>query len=158
MQRFELSLNDTIRLLTREPLLIEWLPILKPGLPNTMRLVRKKSYQDHTFALCIPLEIDDDDLVSLKLDHLSWLRFDLINSWINYSFSTMMVSWRYIWDHTQSYSSRHTQYSLNSLMTNLHITPWITPWSSHNILYFYLHTILKPTNGSSIVYGQVLQI
>jgi hypothetical protein len=72
MQRFELSPNNTIRLLTREPLLIVRLPILKPGLPNTMRPVRKKLYQDHTFALCIPLEIDDDDdLVSLKLDCLS---------------------------------------------------------------------------------------
>jgi hypothetical protein len=39
-----------------------------------MRPVRKKPYQDHTFALRIPLEIDDDDLVSLKLDRLSWLR------------------------------------------------------------------------------------
>jgi hypothetical protein len=54
MQRFELSPNDMI--------------------PNTMRLVRKKTYQDHTFALRIPLELDDDSLVSLKLDHLSWLR------------------------------------------------------------------------------------
>jgi hypothetical protein len=70
MQKFELSLNDMIRLLTREPLLIVRLPILKTGLPNTMRLVRKKPYQDHTFALRIPLEIDDDDLVSLKLDRL----------------------------------------------------------------------------------------
>jgi hypothetical protein len=51
MQRFELSLNDTIRLLTREPLLIARLPILKPGLPNTMRPVRKKPYKDHTFCL-----------------------------------------------------------------------------------------------------------
>jgi hypothetical protein len=39
-----------------------------------MRPIRKKTYQDNTFALCIPLEIDDDGLVSLKLDHLSWLR------------------------------------------------------------------------------------
>jgi hypothetical protein len=73
MQRFELSLNNTNKLLTREPLLIIQLSIQKPGLPNTMRLVRKKPYQDHTFALRIPLEIDDDDLVSLKLDRLCWL-------------------------------------------------------------------------------------
>jgi hypothetical protein len=39
-----------------------------------MRPLRKKTYQDHTFALHIPLELDDDGLVSLKLDHLSWLR------------------------------------------------------------------------------------
>jgi hypothetical protein len=74
MQRFELSLNDTIRLLTREPLLILWLSNLKPGLPNTMRPVRKRPYQDHTFALRIPLELDGDDLDLLKLDYLSWLR------------------------------------------------------------------------------------
>jgi hypothetical protein len=74
MQWFELSPNDTIKLLTREPLLIARLPILKPGLPNTMRPVRKKTYQYYTFALCIPLELDDDVLDLLKLDYLSWLR------------------------------------------------------------------------------------
>jgi hypothetical protein len=36
-----------------------------------MRPVRKKLYQEHTFALRIPLELDDDGLVSLKLEHLS---------------------------------------------------------------------------------------
>jgi hypothetical protein len=36
-----------------------------------MRPVKKKTYQDHTFALRIPPELDDDGLVSLKLDHLS---------------------------------------------------------------------------------------
>jgi hypothetical protein len=39
-----------------------------------MRPVRKKPYQEHTFALSIPLEQDDDGLDLLKLDHLSWLR------------------------------------------------------------------------------------
>jgi hypothetical protein len=72
MQRFELSLIDPLRLLTREPLLIVRLSILKPGLPKTMRPVRKKLYQDHTFALRIPLELDDDGLDSLNLKHLSW--------------------------------------------------------------------------------------
>jgi hypothetical protein len=74
MQRFELSPNNTNNLLTREPLLIVRLSILKPSLPNTMRPVRKKPYQDHTFALHIPLELDGDDLDLLKLDYLSWLR------------------------------------------------------------------------------------
>jgi hypothetical protein len=73
MQRFELSLNDMTRLLTREPLLIVRLSILKPGLQNTMRPVRKKPYQDHIFAFRIPLELDGDGLDLLKLDHLSWL-------------------------------------------------------------------------------------
>jgi hypothetical protein len=36
-----------------------------------MRLVRKKPYQEHTFALRILLELDEDDLDLLKLDHLS---------------------------------------------------------------------------------------
>jgi hypothetical protein len=74
MPRFELSPNDTIRLLTREPLLIVRLSNLKSGLPNTMRPVRKKPYQDHTFALHFSLELDGDDLDLLKLDYLSWLR------------------------------------------------------------------------------------
>jgi hypothetical protein len=63
------------------------------------------------------------------------LRFGLINSRTTSSFSAMVMSWRFTWGHTKSYSSRHTWYKLNSLMTNLHITPWITPWSSHNLLY-----------------------
>jgi hypothetical protein len=36
-----------------------------------MRLVRKKPYQDNTFALRIPLELDDDGLDSLKMENLS---------------------------------------------------------------------------------------
>jgi hypothetical protein len=70
MQRFELSLNDMNKLLTREPLLIVRLLILKPG-SHTMRPVREKPYQDHTFALRIPLELDEDGLDSLKREHLS---------------------------------------------------------------------------------------
>ena len=38
-----------------------------------MRPVKGKTYQDHTFALSIPLELDDDDIVLLKLEHLSCL-------------------------------------------------------------------------------------
>jgi hypothetical protein len=74
MQRFELSPNDTIKLLTREPLLIVRVSVLKLGLPNSMRTIRKKPYKYHTFALHIPLELDGDDLDFLKLDYLSWLR------------------------------------------------------------------------------------
>jgi hypothetical protein len=50
----------------------------------------------------------------------------------------MMMSWECTWELTPSYSSRHILYSLNSLMNNLRITSWITPWSSHNLLYFHL--------------------
>jgi hypothetical protein len=72
MQWFELSPNDTTKLLTREPLLIVRLPILQPSLTtNIMRPVRRKPYQEHTFSLCIPLELDDDHLVYLKLEQLS---------------------------------------------------------------------------------------
>jgi hypothetical protein len=35
-----------------------------------MRPVRKKPYQNHTFALRIPLELDDDGLDSLKMEQL----------------------------------------------------------------------------------------
>jgi hypothetical protein len=71
MQRFELYSNDTNKLFTREPLLIVRLLIIKPCLLNTMRPVRKKPYQDHTFSLRIPLELDDDGLDFFKLEHLS---------------------------------------------------------------------------------------
>jgi hypothetical protein len=33
-----------------------------------MRPVRKKPYQDHTFALSIPLELDDDGLDSPQVE------------------------------------------------------------------------------------------
>jgi hypothetical protein len=35
-----------------------------------MRPERKKPYQDHTFALRNPLELDNDNLDLLKLHHL----------------------------------------------------------------------------------------
>ena len=38
---------------------------------SLIRPVKYKTYQDHTFALRIPLELDDDDLESLKVEHLS---------------------------------------------------------------------------------------
>jgi hypothetical protein len=36
-----------------------------------MRPVRKKPYQDNTFALRIPLELDVDGLDSLKMEYVS---------------------------------------------------------------------------------------
>jgi hypothetical protein len=176
MERFELSVNDMNKLITQDPLLIVRLSILNPGLPNTMRPVRKRPYQDHTFALRIPLELDDDGLDFFKLEHLSWLCLLALSKcsvfmnplqasikwylpwWIilnlhfiifkmywsiltlffahwldqhctSSSFSIMMVSWECTWELTPYYSSRHTLYRLNSLMTNLRITPWIPPWS-----------------------------
>jgi hypothetical protein len=36
-----------------------------------MRPGRKKTYQEQTFALRNPLELDDDGLVSLMMEHLS---------------------------------------------------------------------------------------
>jgi hypothetical protein len=97
MQRFELSPNDMIKLLTREPFLIVWLPILKPGLPNTMRPKRKKPYQDHTFALRNPLDLDNDDLDLLNLPHLYWMRLlgevlRIAPPYSTSSFSTMVMS------------------------------------------------------------------
>ena len=71
MQWFELSSNDPIKLLTSRAPLDSTAIEPKPGLPNYMRPVKEKTYQDHTFALRIPLELDDDDLVLFKLEHLS---------------------------------------------------------------------------------------
>jgi hypothetical protein len=158
-----------------------------------MRPVRKKPYQEHNFALHIPLELDDDGLDFLKLKHLflimlastclmktspntppcrnmgepclalsSWVHCTILTSlfahWLaqhctSSSFSIMMISWEWTWELTPYYSSRHTLYRLNSLMIILRITPWITPWSWNNLLYFHRLTTLKPTYGSSIVYG-----
>ena len=74
MQRFELSPNDTIKLLTSRAPLDSTAIYPKPGLPNNMRPVKEKTYQEQTFALRIPLELDDDGLDLLKMEHLSWLR------------------------------------------------------------------------------------
>ena len=38
-----------------------------------MRPAKGKTYQDYTFALSIPLELDVDGLAFLKMEHLSWL-------------------------------------------------------------------------------------
>ena len=52
MQWFELSTNDMIKLLTREPPLIVRQSILQLGLPTTtMRPVKYKTYQGQTFSL-----------------------------------------------------------------------------------------------------------
>ena len=72
MQRFELSLNDMVKLLTsRAPLDSTVIYPITQSPNNTMRPVKWKTYQDYTFALSIPLELDDDDTDFLKLEHLS---------------------------------------------------------------------------------------
>ena len=73
-------------------------------------------------------------------------------------FFFMVMSWRYTWDTTPSYSSRHTCHRLNSLMTILRITLWTTHWSILDLLHFLLIATLKPTYGSIIAYGQTLQV
>jgi hypothetical protein len=57
-----------------------------------------------------------------------------------------------------SCSSSHTCDRLNSLMTNLQIAPQITPWSRCNLLRFLFLSTLKLAYGSSIVYGQNVQV
>ena len=71
MQRFELSPNDVIELLIREPLLIVRLSNLNPVSTYNMRPAKGKTYQDYTFALSIPLELDVDDLALLKMERPS---------------------------------------------------------------------------------------
>ena len=71
MQRFELSSNDPIKLLTSRAPLDSTAIEPKPGLPNYMRPLKEKTYQEQTFALRIPLELDDDDLDLLKMERLS---------------------------------------------------------------------------------------
>jgi hypothetical protein len=71
MQRFELSPNNVIELLIREPLLIVRLCILNPVSHTQMRPAKGKTYQDNTFALSISLELNIDELDLLKMEHLS---------------------------------------------------------------------------------------
>ena len=73
MQRFELSLNDAIKLLTsRAPLDSTVIyPITRS--PNKHHETGKRENLSRSY-LClehIPLELDDDDLDHLKMEHLS---------------------------------------------------------------------------------------
>ena len=74
MQWFELSANDTIKLLIESPLDSMTIdPITRS--PNYHHEIGKIENLSRA-NLCLahgPLELDDDDLDSLKLDHLSWL-------------------------------------------------------------------------------------
>ena len=54
------------------------------------------------------------------------------------SFFIMLMSWRCTLELTPSLSSRHTCHRINSLMTILHITPWIALWSTLDLLHFIL--------------------
>ena len=67
MQRFDLSPNNVTELLIREPLLIVRLSILNPVSHTQHETGKRETYQDYTFALSIPLELDVDGLALLKM-------------------------------------------------------------------------------------------
>ena len=74
MQWFEFSMNDTTKLLIESPLDSTAIdPITRsPNYHHETGKIENLSRAN----LCLahgPLELDDDDLDSLKLDHLSWL-------------------------------------------------------------------------------------
>jgi hypothetical protein len=72
MQRLELSSNDTIKLLTREPLLIVRLPIYNPVSKLTHETGRRENLSRTNLCLVQnPLELDDYGLDTLKMEHLS---------------------------------------------------------------------------------------
>jgi hypothetical protein len=62
-----------------------------------------------------------------------------------YFFFTMLMSWTYTWELTPSSSWSHNCHWLNSLMTNLQITPLLMPSLSIHLLHFLLLSTLKPT-------------
>ena len=100
-------------------------------------------------------------MITIRMEsfkHLIPSRCLILNLHFISSFFIMLVSWRYTRDIAPSYFSRYTCNRLNSLMTNLWITPW-TSWSSLDILHFLLllHSTLTPPYGSSIVYGHNLK-
>ena len=76
MQWFELSTNDTIKLPTWEPPLIVRQTIItqSPNYHHETGKIENLSRENLCLSLG-PLELDEDDLDSLKLDHLSWLRW-----------------------------------------------------------------------------------
>ena len=96
-----------------------------------MRPVKKKTYQDHTFALHIPLELDDDDLDSLKLEHLSWLCL-LAHAWWRH---LQMLPHTPLWERLAklrlhvSIASFKQMISSRWIMLNLHfIFSWYIWW------------------------------
>ena len=127
-----------------------------------MRPVKKKSYHDHTFALHIPLELDDDDLDSLKLEHLSWLCLlahawwrhlqmlphtplwerlsKLLSSWNHLHF--IFFSWYLWWLGDRHESSLNLLFQATLVICStlhliiLHINPRREHWSSCSLLEF----------------------
>ena len=70
-------------------------------------------------------------MITIRMEifkHMIPLRWLILNLHFISSFFIMLVSWRYPWDITQSYYSRHTFHRINSLMTNI----WIT-WQASSI-------------------------
>ena len=120
------------------------------------------SLLDAHFELALHFFIWQNMFTIIRCFHYYKPYSEFLVSWSSFNFFTflffiMLMSWRYTWHTTSSYSSKHTCHRLNSLMTILRITPW-TYWPSLDLLHFLLIATLKPTNGSSLAYGQVLQV
>ena len=102
-----------------------------------MRPVKEKTYQEQTFALRIPLELDDDDLDLLKMERLSWLR--LLGEVLRIAppYSTMGETlFRHIFTHPWLPYGRQA----SSTWTLRYGSTWTctSTWSSLNH-FFYLH-------------------
>ena len=144
-----------------------------------MRPARKKPYQDQTLILCIPLELDDD-LDRNKMERLSWLCLldEVLRVlphnplWESFLFGASS----HIHDHhmdgkLQAYDLfdmshlelAHHFFFLHyvdvlKIHMRAHLIFFFKTYLSLDILHLILVATLKPTYGSSIAYGQLLQI
>ena len=144
-----------------------------------MRPARKKPYQDQTLILRIPLELDDD-LDRNKMERLSWLCLldEVLRVlphnplWESFFFDACS----HIHDHhmdgkLQAYDIfelAHLELAPHffflhyvdvlKLHMRAHLIFFFNTYLLLKLRQFLLIATLKPTYGSSIAYGQLLQI
>ena len=119
---------------------------------TTVRPVKEKTYQDHTFALRIPLELDDDDLVLLKVEHLSWLCMLALAWWSLANCSPILLWERLSFRHvfTSPWSPYRWQASSMWSLRDVHLelAHWLDlSCISLNHYLILLLFFLKPTYG-----------
>ena len=127
MQRFKLSPNDTNKLLTREPLLIVRLSMLQTGLTTTPWDRKKETLSRSYICLVhIPLKLDDDDLVHLKMERLSWLILVVEVLWIAPPYSIMGEPlFRHIFTYPWSHKRRQASSIWSLLDAHLELALWL---------------------------------
>ena len=148
MQIFEVSMNDTFKLLTREPFLIVRLSINTQVSQLTSHVTGEieKPYQDHMFTLRVIYLIWMTTII--ELDHLSWPHLLGKDSQISSPYSTM--------EEPLLGTSSHIHYHQNGRQASSVWSLGDAPLElTHSYLFFFLHNddLLKINmNAHSILF------